>query len=49
MFLKIVFVKMEMINWSLPFLPSSIAEMRADAKPGPLEDAARSVIDKINL
>lgn len=37
------------INWSLPFLPSSIAEMRADAKPGPLEDAARSVIDKINL
>lgn len=37
------------INWSLPYLPSTIAEMRADAKPGPIEDAARSVMDKINL
>lgn len=38
-----------LIEWSLPYLPSAIADMRAGAKPGPIEDAARTMLDKIAL
>lgn len=38
-----------LIEWSLPFLPASVAEIRASAKPGPVEDAVGRVLDKIPL